>query len=129
MSARDNIETWIRGHRPGLWTVWAGIGVVGVMALLLGPEAYLLKGSAPWPRGWVIAFFLSLWAWAGLRFIALWIWAWVVMALAPLCLFIPLRAYLDAPWLGPLLAAIVLVSVGTVVVVVGLELRRRRATG
>jgi len=129
MIDRPQIEAWIRARRPALAAGWAAIGVVVVGALLLGPEAYLLKGAAPWPRGWAIAFFLSLWAWVALRFIALWIWAWVVMALAPLCLLIPLRFYLDAPWLGPLLTAIIVVSAATVVVVVWLELRRRRAAG
>jgi FtsH-binding integral membrane protein len=127
MIDRPQIEAWIRARRPALAAGWAALGVVVVGALLLGPEAYLLKGAAPWPRGWAIAFFLSLWAWVALRFIALWIWAWVVMALAPLCLFIPLRFYLEAPWLQPLLIAIILVSVGTVVAVVWRERRRRRS--
>ena len=51
------------------------------------------------------------------------------MALAPLCLFVPLRYNLDAWWLMPLLATIAAGSALTVVVVVWRELRRRRRMG
>ena len=102
------------------------IGALVALALALGPDVYYLRGIAPWPRGWAILFFLSLWGWVGLRFIALWIWAWVVMAAAPLCLMFPLRGYLDAWWLQPLLVSVVALSALAVMVVVGLEFRRRR---
>lgn len=127
MPSRAEVEEWIRAHRSVLFAGWALIGAAVVAWLAVwGPEIYWLRGIAPWPRRWIILFFLSLWGWVGLRFIALWIWAWVVMALAPLCLFVPLRFYLDAWWLLPLLAAVVGLSLLTVVVVVAWELRRRR---
>ena len=127
MTSRARADEWIRAHRAVLWSVWAVVGaaVVGGLATW-GPDFYYVRGIAPWPRGWIILFFLSLWGWVALRFIALWMWAWVVMALAPVCLFVPLRFYLDGWWLLPLLVAIVVVSALTVVAVVWWELRRRR---
>lgn len=129
MIDRAQIEGWIREHRPLLTAVWAIAGSGMVMALLLGPDEYLVRGIAPLSRLWVILVFLSLWSWVALRFIALWIWAWVVMALAPLFLFIALREWLDAPWLMPLLGSIIAVSALTVVVVVWWELRRGSREG
>ena len=127
MLSRTQIEDWVRASRRELFIAWALIGAAVVAGLAIwGPDFYYVRGIAPWPRIWIILFFLSLWCWVGLRFIALWIWAWVVMALAPLCLFIPLRYEFDAWWLMPLLSAVVGVSALTVVVVVWRELRRRR---
>ena len=126
MSRRVPFEDWIRTHRRQLYTAWAVSGVAIVGALIVGPDFHYIRDIAPLPRIWAILFFLSLWCWVGLRFIARWIWAWVVMALAPLCLFVPLRYNLDAWWLMPLLAAIAVGSVLTVVVVVWQELQRRR---
>jgi len=123
------LDTALRRYasRKQLFVAWAVIGGAVVAGLAIwGPDFYYLRGIAPWPRLWIILFFLSLWCWAGLRFIARWIWAWVVMALAPLCLFIPLRYNLDAWWLMPLLIAVIAASGLTVVVVVWWELRRRR---
>jgi len=127
MISRSHIEDWTRAHRTPLLAGWAAIGaaVVGWLAVW-GPDFYYVRGIAPWPRMWIILFFLSLWCWVALRFILLWIWAWVVMALAPVCLFVPLRYDLEARWLMPLLAGIVVVSAATVVAVVRWELRRRR---
>ena len=122
---RATAEDWIRAHRRALWTGWAAVGAAVVAWLLLwGPEVVWLRGIAPWPRRWILVFFLSLWAWVGLRFIALWIWAWVAMAIAPVSLFVPLRFHLEAWWLLPLLAGVVAASLLTVVVVVVWELRR-----
>lgn len=129
MIERARIEGWIRDHRPMLWTAWATIGVAVIGWLLaLGPDYYRVRGIAPWPRRWVILFFLALWGWVALRFIALWIWAWVVMAWAPVFLFLPLRFYLDAWWLLPLLITIAALSALTLIVVVTRELRRRRGS-
>jgi len=126
MPARARFETWVRARRPQLVAGWMAIGVLVVVAMALGPEAYYVRGIAPWPRSWSILFFLALWGWVGLRFIALWIWAWVVMAVAPFCLLVPLRDYLDAWWLQPLLTSVVVLAALTVVAAVGWELRRRR---
>lgn len=126
MSAVKRSHDWIRSHRRWLIAAWAAIGVLVVAAMAAGPEVYYLRGIAPWPRGWALAFFLSLWAWAALRFIALWKWAWLVMAAAPVSLFLPIHTYLDAWWLQPLLAGITLISGLTVLVVVSLALLRRR---
>ena len=52
-----------------------------------------------------------------------------MMALAPVCLAYPIWYNLDAWWLVPLLTAVAVVSVLTVVVVVAWELRRRRREG
>jgi hypothetical protein len=123
---RSTIEGWIRARRALLFAGWALIGAGAVTGFVFGPDEYLVRGIAPLSRLWAILVFLSLWSWVALRFIALWIWAWVVMALAPLFLFIALRDWLDAPWLMPLLGSIVLVSALTVVAVVLWELRRRR---
>lgn len=130
MSFRIDVEGWIRRHRTPLFAAWAAIGVamVALIALLV-PDVYYLRGIAPWPRIWMIAFVASLWCWIGLRVIALWIWAWVVMALAPLCLFIPLRFYLDAWWLMPLLGTVVVLSLVTVVAVVAWKHRQGRQEG
>jgi hypothetical protein len=125
MISRSHIKGWIREHRGFLWAIWSIVGGAIVVALLLGPDEYLVRGNALLPRTWAILFFLSLWGWVGLRFIALWIWAWVVMAIAPVCLFVPLRYWLDADWLMPLLGSIVVISTLTVVAVVWMELRRR----
>ncbi len=127
MTTRAEVESWIRTNRKVLFVVWDLIGAVVVIALVLGPDEYMLRAAAPLPRFWAIMLFGSLWGWVALRFIALWMWAWVVMALAPVCLFIPLRYHLDAWWLTPLLTSIVALSALTVVVVVWWELRRRRA--
>jgi hypothetical protein len=118
MSFRDRAESWIRGHRVLLLFAWAAICVSVVVAMALGPDYYVIRGIAPLPRFWAILFFLSLWTWAALRFIALWMWAWVIMALAPVCLFIPLRYFLGAPWLLPLIQGIVVTSGLTVAFVV-----------
>ena len=126
MVERADIEGWVREHRPVLYALWAIVASGLVTALLLGPDEYLVRGTAPLSRMWAILVFLSLWGWVALRFITLWIWAWIVMALAPLFLFIALRDRLDAPWLMPLLASIIVVSALTVVAVVWWELRRRR---
>ncbi len=130
MLSGSQSEDWTRASRSKLFVAWALIGSAVVAGLAIwGPDFYYVRGIAPWPRVWIILFFLSLWCWVGLRFIARWIWAWVVMALAPLCLFIPLRYNLDAWWLMPLLATLVVGSVLTVAVVVRRELRRRRGAG
>ena len=127
MLSGSQIEDWIRASRKELFVAWALIGVAVVAGLAIwGPDFYYVRGIAPWPRVWIILFFQALWCWVALRFIARWIWAWVVMALAPLCLLIPLRYQLDAWWLTPLLVAVVVLSAVTVVVVVWRELRRRR---
>lgn len=130
MSVRPQAEAWIREHRTALLTGWAavGVGIVGWLALF-GSEVYYVRGIAPWPRRWVIFFFLSVWGWVALRFVLLWIWAWVVLALAPVFLFVPLRFHLDAPWLLPLLATVILVSALTVVAVVWLRRRERASAG
>ncbi len=125
--SRAQVESWICERRKALYIAWGAVGSMVVIGLLLGPDEYVLRGTAPLPQRWVILFFLSLWCWAALRFIALWIWPWVVMAVAPVCLFIPLRYHLDAWWLTPLLTSIVVISALTVVAVVWWELRRRRA--
>ena len=127
MMSRAEVESWIRAHRKPLYIAWGVIGAGIVIALLAGPDEYVLRGTAPLPQLWAILFFLSLWAWVALRFITLWIWAWVVMALAPMCLFIPLRYHVDAWWLMPLLISIVAISAVTVIAVVWWELRKRRA--
>jgi hypothetical protein len=127
MSPDTEIESRIRRHRKELFGAWAAVGMAVVTALLLfAPQVYYLRGIAPWPRRWMIAFFVSLWCWAGLRLIARWVWAWVLMALAPLCLFIPLRFYLNAWWLVPLLGTVMVLSLISVVGVVARELRHRR---
>lgn len=129
MHARARYEDWVRAHRAALWSGWAATAVAVVAWLLLwGPTVVYVRGSAPWPRRWMILFFLSLWTWVALRFIALWIWAWVAMAVAPVSLFVPLRFYLDAWWLLPLLVFIGVASLLTVLVVVSWELRRRRVS-
>jgi hypothetical protein len=126
MHTRLQVEDWIRGHRAALLAGWAAVGGAFLAWMALrGPDVVYLRG-APWPLGWMMLFFVSLWGWVALRFIALWIWAWVVMALAPVCLFVPLRFYLDAWWLLPLLVAIAAASALTVVAVVAWQLRRRR---
>jgi len=125
MIDRAHIEDWIRIHRQALWIGWALIGAAVVTALALGPDEYLIRDIAPLSWMWAVLVFLSLWHWVALRFIALWIWAWIVMALAPLFLFIALRDWLDAPWLIPLLGAIIALSALTVAGVVWWELRRR----
>lgn len=129
MSIRRQAASWIRDHRRVLWGAWATVGAAIVGWLLLaGPEIYYLRGIAPWPRRWVILFFMSVWGWVGLRFIALWTWAWVVLALAPVFLFVPVRFYLDAWWLVPLLATVVAASALTVVGVVWWRARRHAAS-
>jgi len=105
---------------------WGAIGVLVMVAVAAGPEVYYLRGIAPWPRGRVLLFFLSLWGWAALRVIAGWKWAWVVMAGAPVSLFLSVYMYLDAWWLKPLLTGIVVISGLTVAVVVGRALLRLR---
>lgn len=126
MSARIEVGAWVRAHRRALFAAWAVIGALAAALLVLfAPDVYYLRGIAPWPRRWMVAFFVSLWCWVGLRFIARWVWAWVVMALAPLCLFLPLRFYLNAWWLMPLLAMVVALSLSTLVVV-ALKHRRHR---
>jgi len=125
MSIRRQAESWISDHRRALWGAWAAVGVVVAGWLLfVGPEVYYLRGIAPWPQRWVVLFFVSVWGWVGLRFIALWIWAWVVLALAPVFLFVPVRFYLDAWWLLPLLTTVVVTSALTVVGVVWWRMRR-----
>jgi hypothetical protein len=126
MPTRARFEDWVRTHRPRLLACWAAIGAVAILAMVLGPEVYYLRGIAAWPRDWAILFFLSLWGWVALRFIYLWIWAWVVMAAAPLCLLVPVRHYLDAWWLLPLLSGVVVLSALSVVAAVSSELWRRR---
>ncbi len=116
----------MRRHRTVLTWVWAAIGA-GVLAVLaVGPEAYLVRGIAPLPQAWAMLFFASLWVWVGLRFIALWIWAWTVMVAAPLCLFIPLRDYLNAPWLAPLVATAIGLSALNLAIAGWWQWRRRR---
>jgi len=119
MPQREGYDSWVQRHRGRLWAAWAlaGAAVVAWLAWF-GPAVYYIRAIAPWPRGWIILFFLSLWGWVGLRFIARWIWAWVVMVWAPVFLFLPIRFYLDAPWLLPLLIGVVVLSVLTVAVVV-----------
>lgn len=114
MASRESVESWIRRHRAALWLAWAALCGSVVAVMVLGPDYYMIRGIAPLPRFWAILFFLSLWAWVALRFIALWIWAWIVMALAPMCLYIPLQHFLHAPWLIPLINGIVVISALTV---------------
>ncbi len=101
------------------------IGFAIVVALVGGPETHMIRGIAPLSRWWAVLFFLSLWAWVGLRFIFLWVWAWTVMALAPVCLFVPLRPYVNAPWLMPLIVGVVVACAANVLLV--LWWGRRRA--
>ena len=126
MVPRESVESWIRRHRVALWLAWAAVCASVVATMVLGPDYYMIRGIAPLPRFWAILFFLSLWAWVALRFIALWIWAWIVMALAPMCLYIPLRYFLHAPWLMPLINGIVAVSALTVAFVVWRHWRLER---
>ena len=118
MMLRERVKSWTHRHRARLLWGWGVIGGLAIAALVLGPDYYLIRGIAPLPRIWAMLFLLSLWVWVALRFIAGWIWAWTVMALAPVCLFVPLRDYLDAPWLAPLIGSVVLISGITVAVVV-----------
>jgi hypothetical protein len=125
MGIRARIEERLRRHRVSLAVVWAAVCVAVLAVLAVGPAAYMIRGIAPLPRVWAMMFFLSLWIWVGLRFIALWIWAWTVMVLAPVCLFIPLRDHLDAPWLGPLIGVAVALSAMNVAVAGWWQWRRR----
>jgi hypothetical protein len=130
MSLHQRFDAWVRRHRDSLWGAWGLLGAAVLVALAwFCPDVYYIRGIAPWPRGWIILFFLSLWGWIGLRFIARWIWAWVVMAWAPVFLFVPIRFYLDAWWLLPLLIAVAGLCALTVGVVVARGLRRRRVAG
>jgi hypothetical protein len=124
MLSRAQYDEWVRQHRAQLFSVWAVVGAAVITWLVVwGPDYFYVRGVAPWPRRWMILFFLSVWCWIGLRFIALWIWAWVVLVMAPVSLLIPLRFYLDAWWLLPLLIGIGVISTLSLVVVVAMRLR------
>jgi len=97
--------------------VWTLLGVVVVVALLAGPRYWDVRG-APLHRAWGIAAFGAAWLWAGLRLIALWRWAWVVLAVVPVVLYVPLRPFVGgASWLPALFLSVVVLSALIVVIV------------
>ena len=62
MLSRSQIDGWARAFRKELFVAWVVIGGAVVAGLAVwGPDFYYVRGIAPWPRGWIILFFLSLW--------------------------------------------------------------------
>lgn len=106
--------------------MWTLVGAAVVVALLVGPRYWDVRG-APLQRSWGIAAFVAAWVWAGLRLIALWRWAWVVLAAVPVLLYVPLRPFVGgAAWLTPLLLVVAILSALIVVLVVAVERRGAR---
>lgn len=114
---RERVESWIRAHRLRLLVAWALIGAVVLGAIALHRGDFWIRG-APLSKWWAALIFATAWVWLALRVIWLWIWAWIVLAFAPVWLYIVMRPYLEAPWLLPFLGVLAAVSAVVVATVV-----------